>query len=102
MQIQLEEGSFGLPVVPGAQTSPDVRLGVRAQPGEPVLDQVPDLIPEDSRDAVDELGVALPVPGRGRVSSLNRREDVDADHHTRSTDPKARRSADRRSTSSTR
>ena len=44
MDVQLEERPLGLPIVLGPQAAPDVGLRVGAEPGEPVFDQVPDLI----------------------------------------------------------
>jgi hypothetical protein len=61
VEVQLKEGPLRLPVVLGPQAAPDVGLCVGAEPGEPLLDQVPDLIPVRPGDAVKKLGVAVTV-----------------------------------------
>lgn len=63
---------LGLPVILGPQTSPDVGLCVRAEPGEPVLDQGTNLVPVRTGDAVEELCVAVPVRRRGRIRASYR------------------------------
>lgn len=77
MEVQLEERPFGLPVVLGPQAAPDVGLGVGAEPGEPVFDQVADLVPIRPGDAVKELEVAVPVRRGGWV----RPDDCGEDRH---------------------
>lgn len=59
MEIQLEERPLALSVVVGPHTAPDIGLCVRAEPGEPVFNKVPDLIPVRPEDPIEELGVTL-------------------------------------------